>query len=647
MARVFKDANGVTMPVRMEPAPAQTLPTAAEQVPRRSKTGRGGLASTETDRNGTERTEPHSGRNPIGEEEIAKAKGLMKEYFENKRLFDINYRNNFDIYNLLYNEQTHQQFEFDGSGFHKKVVAERIGAQTLNVILNKHADAMDNYPEAVFLPRSRDDEETAKMLNAVVPCVLERNHYEKTYSETWTDKLVGGADCVAVVWDAELDNGLGDIAIRRMNLLDMAWAPFVDNIQESPHLFVVSYSDVEEVKKAYPKLEAVSTEDLGLETYTTFQSESKTKNKAAVVDWYYKTGGVLHFCKFCGSQVIFASENEGERYAKGFYHHGKYPFKVTPCFSLRDTPVGFGFIDICRTPQQELDALRRDILKNVRVNSQPRNLVQRQAMVNANDLSDLNKKFIEVDGMDLSRVVYPLESKDIAPGALSMYQDLKDEIKDTTGTNDPSNGAGAAGVTSGSAIAALQEAGGKISRDINKGGFREFEEICYLIVEEMRQFYNPARLFRVVGEDNQTEYVEFDNEGLQPQPIEPEGVEGVFERLPVFDIKVKAQRSSPFTTAANNQMMIDMFRMGAFAPENADAAKKMLEGMSFEGKDKLLDMVKKDSQLLDTVKQLSEQLQMANAMLAEQAAQAVPTGQGVPPIQGGAPAMTPREEAVL
>ena len=646
MARVFKDANGVTMPVRMEPAPAQTLPTAAEQAPRRAAADKRGQERTGLDKRGQERTGLDSGRKPIGEEEIAKAKGLMKEYFNNKRLFDVNYRNNFDVYNLLYNEQTRRQFAFDGRSFVGQAAAPRIGAQTLNVILNKHADAMDNYPEAVFLPRAKDDEETAKLLNAVVPCVLERNRYEKTYSEAWTDKLAGGADGVAVVWDAELDNGLGDIAIRRVDLLAMAWAPFVENIQDSPHLFLVNYIDVEEVKRAYPQLEAVSTEDLGLEAQTTYQAESKTKNKAAVIDWYYKTGGVMHYCKFCGNEIIFASENEGERYQKGFYHHGKYPFVVTPCFSLRDTPVGFGFIDICRSPQQQLDALRRDILKNVRVNSQTRNLINRQAITNVNDLNDLNKDFIEVDGMDLSRVVHPLESKDIAPGALSMYQDMKDEIKDTTGTNDPSNGAGAAGVTSGTAIAALQEAGGKISRDLTKSGFREFEEICYLIVEEMRQFYNPARVFRVVGEDNQPEYVAFDNEGLQPQPVEPEGVDGVFERLPVFDIKVKAQRSNPFTTAANNQMMIDMFRMGAFAPEQADAAKKMLEGMSFEGKDKLLDMIKKDSQLLQTVQQLSEQLQMANAMLAEQAAQAVTPGQGMPPTQG-APAQAPGEGAVL
>ena len=36
-----------------------------------------------------------------------------------------------------------------------------------NVIANKHADAMDNYPEPIVLPREMSDEESAKMLSSI------------------------------------------------------------------------------------------------------------------------------------------------------------------------------------------------------------------------------------------------------------------------------------------------------------------------------------------------------------------------------------------------------------------------------------------------------------------------------------------------
>ena len=620
--RVVKDENGVVMPVKTERAPAENLPTAAEQRPRED--------STEQDRAGADSGEEKKGsRKPIGEEEIMKARSIMQQYFNNKKLFDERFTQNFDTYNLLYNENNGQrQYYKDSDGeLHEQMIRHRIGGQTLNVILNKHADAMDNYPEPTFLPRSADDEVTAQQLNSVMPCVLDRNKFQKVYDECWTDKLVGGACCYGVSWDAQAENGLGDIRINRVNMLNIAWAPYVEDIQESPHFFCVAYDELEDLKEAYPdELKEVSTEDLGLSEFKTYQNESETKGKAAVIDWYYKKGGLLHLVKFVGRHILFASENAPEKYPHGFYDHGKYPFIVGALFPLRRTPVGFGFIDICRTPQDNLDNLKRDILKNIKVNSQTRNLVSRSAMVNMEDLSDINKEFVEADGMNLGQMLHPLDTKDIAPGALSMYQALVDEIKTTTGTNDASNGASAAGVTSGSAIAALQEAGGKISRDINKGGFREFEDICSMVLELMRQFYNPARWFRIIGEDKKAEYVQFSNEGLLPQQVTPEGLEELdepFERLPVFDIQVKAQRANPFTTAANNQMMIDMFNMGVFAPENADAALVMLECMSFEGKDKIVDMIKQNSQTAAAMQQMAEQLQMSQAMVAEQAAQGV------------------------
>lgn len=627
-----KDENGFWMPVKTEISDAEKLPTAAEQRPKNN--AEFGMRNAEL--KGRSDRDDHVHKK-IGEEEIMKAKQIMREYFDAKRPFDINYRNNFDVYNLMYNNHNGDQYEMNSDGsLRKKLIPEKIGGQTLNVILNKHADAMDNYPEPIFLPRSADDEGTAEMLNSIVPCILERNGYQKTYDESWTDKLVGGADCTAVIWDNERENGLGDIAIVRESVLNVAWEPFVEDIQDGANFFCVKYIDVEELKDAYPELEEVSVEDLGLEKFTTFHTEDETRNKAAVIDWYYKRGGVLHYCKFCGHEVLFADENEPEKYPKGFYEHGMYPFDVSALFPLRRTPVGFGFVDICRVPQMQLDGLKRDILKNIKVNSQTRNLVNSNAVVNISDLSDLSKEFIEVEnGGDLSRVVHPLQSQDIAPGALSMYQAGVNEIKDITGTNDPSNGAGAAGVTSGAAIAALQEAGGKISRDINKGGYRKFERICVLILELMRQFYTPARWFRIVGEDKKTEYVQFDNSGLREQPVEIDGVEGDFKRLPVFDIQVKAQRSNPFTTAANNQMMVDMFRMGAFAPEQAEAALVMLESMSFEGKDKVCEMIKQNSQMAQALQQMSGQLQMMEAMMAQQTADNVPVG--MPPQGAGAP----------
>lgn len=559
---------------------------------------------------------------PIGKEEVRNARQTLNRYLSSKQAYDRRFADNFKTYNMEYTKQTERDVYRDSDGTpHEAVITKRIGGQTLNVIMNKHADAMDNYPEPICLPRERDDEETADMLTEILPVVLERNGFEGTYSNCWTDKLVGGMACYAVQWDKSLYNGLGDVAIKRVDVLSLIWEPFKEDIQDSDNVFLITLFDPEALKELYPQLEDESADLINIEKYLTFDSEDKTNGKAAVVDWYYKRDGKLHYAQFCGETVLFSSENEPDKYPEGFYKHGKYPFVPDPCFRLRDTCAGFGFVDICRAPQEQLDGLKTDILTNIRVNSETRALVSDSAGVNLDDLRDLSKKFIKCDSMNLNDVMRPLETKDIAPGALSIFSALIDEIKETTGTNDASNGASAAGVTSGSAIAALQEAGGKISRDLTKRSYEVFRDICCMVIELMRQFYTLPRFFRIVGEDKQTKYVEMNSARLGTQEVRVEGSDRIFHRLPVFDIEVKAQRSSPFSVAASNQMMMDMFRMGLFEPQRSDAALVALEGMSFEGKDEIVRMIRDNGTMAQQMQKLSNQNQMLNAMLQNAAAQ--------------------------
>lgn len=608
--RKIVDSEGFHIPVKQERSYAESVPSIAEQRPKEENAAQAQQNNDNSDENA-------AAKKPIGKEEVSEMLSELRKYISSKAPYDERYKNNFDTYTLLYTDNNVLKSE---KGKDNGVIKRRRGAQTLKVILNKHADAMDNYPEAVCLPRSSDDEETAKQLTCVLPCILERNKFYKTYNDASTDALVGGAYAVSVTWDPDRD-GIGEVCVRRENILNLFWQPFIEDIQQSKYFFNVEMMDIEAAKKAYPVLKDVAADDLGIKEFKTYDNSNKSQGKAAIVDCYYKRGGEVHLCKFCGETLISASENEPKEYPKGYYIGGEYPFIVKPLFRLPETPTGFGFIDICRAPQEYMDELKLDMLKNIKVNSKTRNLKHSNAGVNDEDLLDLDQEMIEVDGIPLDQAIRPLETKDIAPGALSVYSSLNDEIKDTTGTNDAANGASAAGVTSGNAIAALQEAGGKISRDINKMDFFAFTEICNMIIERMRQFYTPGRMFRIIGDDKKVDYIEFDGNGLREQKIEVEGSDDDFFRLPIFDIEVKAQRSNPFTTAANNQMMIDMFNMGLFNPDNTDAALVALEGMSFEGKDKIIEMLKKNKTLVDAVNDLSQQLQMSQTMISEQTAQ--------------------------
>lgn len=615
MARQLdRDENGVIKPIKSE-YPALEKGKVHMNVPKIIETS------------GKE-IEEDSGK-PIGKDQITKALQTLRRYMSSKKAYDTRYKANFDTYNLMYTENADREtFQDDDGRNHYKLVDEnKIGAQTLNVVLNKHADEMDNMPEPFLLPRAADDEDAANTLNSVIPCILDRNNFDDIYSKEKTDKIVGGAGVYSVTWDSDRMGGLGDVLIDREDILRLFWAPHIENIQDSPHLFYVEEFEIETAKELFPMLVDVSADTMGLEEYKTYDSESKNFDKAVVIDWYYKKNGILHLCKFCGEQILFASENEPENYPNGYYEHGLYPFVVEPCIRLKDTPVGFSYVDICRTPQRQLDGFKVDLLTNVKVNSRPRDFVNRNKLVNPNDLNDLSKEHIEVQG-DPQGVALPRQVNNIASGSLTLYNDLKDEMKETTGCNDASNGH-APGVTSGSAIAALQEAGGKISRDGCKTSYSAYKQVIEMVLELIRQFYTQPRIFRITGEDNSNEYIAFDNKQITRKNIVEYDDEGnplnftdekgeVLTRVPVFDIVIKAQKASPFATAANNEMMMTLYKMGAFAAENADAALIMLEGMSFEGKDKIVEQLKNNRQLLNALQDMQGKIQMLEAQLASQ-----------------------------
>ena len=112
-----------------------------------------------------------------------------------------------------------------------------------NVIVSKHADAVESYPEPNILPRERSDTTEAQMLTAIIPCLLEQNCFEQTYSDTMWQKLKTGTGVYKVVWDTSKLGGLGDIGIQRVNLLNIYWEPGITDIQESKFVFLTALAD--------------------------------------------------------------------------------------------------------------------------------------------------------------------------------------------------------------------------------------------------------------------------------------------------------------------------------------------------------------------------------------------------------------------
>ena len=441
-------------------------------------------------------TEEAAGAQVIGPEEIAKAGETLQKYKAGKASLDKRIVEN-ELWFRMGHWKNCENKMMEGK-------PKPSSGWLFNSIANKHADAMDNYPEPNVLPRAADDEETAKALSKIIPVVLEQCDYEQVYSDTWWRKLKTGTGVKGVFWDPTLRRGLGDISVKSVNLLMLYWAPGVSDIQESPNLFSLSLEDNEQLVAKYPQLEGHTGKSLDVAEYI-HDDQLDTTGKSVVVDWYYKKARpqgapVLHYCKYCNGVVLYASENDPALAERGFYDHGKYPFVFDPLFMEEDSPAGFGYIDVMKDTQTAIDEMNHAMDENVKLASKLRFVVSDSAGVNEEELADFSRDIVHVVGRLNSDTFMPLQTSVLSGNCITYRDDRVSELKEISGNRDVSQGGTTSGLTDASAIAALQEAGSKLSRDMLKSAYRSFAKECYLIIELMRQFYDEQRVFRIVGE---------------------------------------------------------------------------------------------------------------------------------------------------
>ena len=547
---------------------------------------------------------------PIGQEQLRQANLTLQKYKEGKANLE---------QRVIDNEEWYRLRHWECMRGKKKQQVEPVSAWLLNAIANKHADAMDNYPAPNILPRERDDVEEARRLSDIVPVVLEQTGYEGTYSEAWWDKLIGGTAIYGVFWDSGKLNGLGDIAVEPVDVLNLFWEPGITDIQDSANVFHLSLADNKALESSYPQLSGnLGGSTLDISKYV-YDDTVDTSGKSVVVDWYYKKQvgqtTVLHFCKYVNDTVLYATENDETMAKRGWYDHGKYPFVFDPLFRIKGTPCGFGYIDIGKGAQEYIDRGDQAVMQNMLSNAKPRYFIRSDGSVNEAEYGDMTKDFVHTDGNLGQDSILPIAGKGLSSIYLNVLDRKVEELKETTGNRDVSTGGSTSGVTAASAIAAMQEAGSKLSRDSNKAAYRAFREIVLLVVELIRQFYDLPRQFRIIGANGEQSFISYTNAGLLPQAQGNDFGVDMGYRVPLFDIEIAAEKASPYSKLSQNELALQFFGAGFFNPQLTDQALACLEMMDFDGKDRMMQRIAQNGTLYQQLMQTRQQaVAMAQAV---------------------------------
>lgn len=566
-------------------------------------------------------------RKPIGEEQARKAMDTLQKYRQGKSALEARVIASEDWWRMRSWQRIQKGNQEDDKW---------TSAWLFNVIMGKHADAIAAYPAPAIRPREPDDREEAAKLSSVLPVILEQNDFEEVYSDSQWTKLKQGTLIWHVKWDSSKLNGLGDISVQPVDILSFFWEPGVRDLQKSKNIFLTEMVDNDLLVEKYPELRGKLNSNPQVQQKYNTDDVINFDNKSMVVDWYYKKyqngRQVLHFAKLVGDTVLQSTENDTEqKYATltlpdgsivqqpvgkpmaetGLYDDGEYPFVVDALFPVEGSIAGYGYIDIGKSTQEQIDRMNQAIVKNAIMATTPRWFKRSDGSVNEQEFADWTKPFVHVDGNLGRDSLVPIQVNTLNSNYIAILQAKIEELKWTTGNTDVNNGATNSGVTAASAIAALQEASGRSSKDSTKSAYRAYARMIRMVIERIRQFYDLPRQFRIIGQRGAEQFVQYSNQGLQPQTLysangQPDGL-----RKPVFDIEVSAQKASEYASMAQNELALQFFQLGFFNPQMVDQTLATLDMMDFDGKDSIIQKVQENA---DLQQRLIEWQQLALAL---------------------------------
>ena len=528
-------------------------------------------------------------------------------------------------------------------------------------IQSRYSDAMDSYPTCNFLPRQKDDKAEAQKLSDIVPIILEQNRYEDVYSDVVWYTLKHGGNVQGIFWDGSKHNGLGDIVIKKIDFINFFWEPGITDVQESQNIFNTELVSNSLLVQRYPQCKGkLGKKGITLAKYL-YDDNVDTSDKSVVVDWYYHTyvngKKTLQYVKYVNDVVLYATENEiqgkekvtidpeteipltiplEEPIAKrGLYDHALYPFVTMALYPVEGSICGYGLTDIGRDTQIQIDQLNKAITDNALDGATPRFFIRDDGTINVDEYENKSKRLVHVEGNIGEENIRPIDSKPLDSIYVNFLTQKIDELKYVTSNQDVNNGVAPSGITAASAIAALQESQGKNARSTNKGFHRQFRDVCYQILELIRQFYTLPRTFRIMPDGvTQEQFIEYTNQGLVPQQQVTMGA-NMGLRMPEFDIDVTSEKANPYKKMEINEMALSFYNAGFFNPQMTDQALACLNMMDFTKKEEVMQKIQENGTLQEMVlmyqKMALQFAQRIDPALAEQVANQI-LSQGGQPI---------------
>lgn len=451
---------------------------------------------------------------------------------------------------------------------------------------NVVADQIDNMPQALMIPEREETLSSAEEMTDVIGYVLYHAGWQGKYQKIMEDAVVTGTGVAQVFWDGMLEDGQGMASVLCWHPEDFYPDPMYEDIQDGRACFKVTHTTVGWVEERYPHAQGqVVADEYERRDGQTIAEAPGGDSKVTLIEIWYKRYDAkegktrVHMAQMAGGALLMSTETgyglmEGA-YEAGVYAHGQYPFTL---FKYRDVwrkPFGSGLVHDYRATQEAIDRYAKYIDDNARESSVQRHFIRRGSGVNADDVADMRRTVIEWDGSDIREVLQTVQAQPLNSQVYQMMQYMADSMKQDCGQNQFARGEGGLNVTAGTAITALQEAGGKIARWHTERFKDAFREMVEQIIWVLSEYMEPGRRLRIVGGWEE-------GDGLRERIVElvkPEAEKEAAVR-PAYTVRVQVMKHRPDQIAHDNEFLMQAVKICAEAgtPLPAEAVIRLMEG---------------------------------------------------------------------
>ncbi len=457
--------------------------------------------------------------------------------------------------------------------------------QTLKSTFNNCvADQMDNMPEARLLPESGAFEHTAEDLTDVVRFVMEQNSFEKLHRRRVEDCFTTGTAVTEVAWDQDMDMGRGNVALIRWPVEAFLWDPAAENLQDGRAVFKVSWHPMSWFEQHYPEhvqdIGSDETEYAGLGLLPD-SPRPGDEERAMLIEYWYRLYDAQ--TRRYTINVAYLAGGALLSHHTDVYRHGLYPFILDVYTPIEGMPVGDGMVQELAPMMRYINRYAAYIDMNLRMSSKGRLLVDRNAGLDKEALINWENDIVEGDRIDPSALQW-MQTQPFSGSATRQMMQLQADIKQDSGQNQFSRGETVGGVTAASAISALQEAGGKITRLRTQVFNQGMRDMVWQMLWLISQFYGAKRHFYITGRKVDASAQRLFGSSANGTPPPP------------YIVQVQVQRRNPLRQQAQNELFLEAYRMsaetGQYFPLSA-----LFELLHVDGKERILPLLRQNERL--------------------------------------------------